>query len=155
MGVITRDSILRAIEHGISADQIVEYLVTHAHPQARHLHPHVPGKKKKIFFWKIIIFFFFFRDGDGSSEVVGIGKKMFSGRIGCFVWQVKKKKKISDQKKKKKRFPDRPAWEKAVQFAKDNGVYIWSGHDPQSENLFLFISETGFTAMRNFVYKRN
>ncbi len=46
--MITRDSILRAIENGISASQIVEYLVTHAHPQARHSHPPVPGSKKKI-----------------------------------------------------------------------------------------------------------
>lgn len=34
-GVITRESVRNAFVNGISADQIISYLQTHAHPQMR------------------------------------------------------------------------------------------------------------------------
>jgi transcription initiation factor TFIIH subunit 4 len=37
-GKLTRQSIRRAVEMGITADQIISYLATHAHPQMRKLH---------------------------------------------------------------------------------------------------------------------
>ena len=37
-GKLTRQSIRRAVEMGITADQIISYLSTHAHPQMRKLH---------------------------------------------------------------------------------------------------------------------
>ncbi|EEH35285.1 RNA polymerase II transcription factor B subunit 2 [Paracoccidioides lutzii Pb01] len=37
-GKITRQSIRRAVEMGITADQIISYLTTHAHPQMRKYH---------------------------------------------------------------------------------------------------------------------
>ena len=35
VGSISRDSVKKALSNGISADQIISYLVTHAHPQMR------------------------------------------------------------------------------------------------------------------------
>ncbi|KAF8903702.1 transcription factor Tfb2-domain-containing protein [Gymnopilus junonius] len=35
VGSITRDSVKKALSNGITADQIISYLVTHAHPQMR------------------------------------------------------------------------------------------------------------------------
>ncbi|KAG6866872.1 hypothetical protein C0991_008809 [Blastosporella zonata] len=35
VGSITRDSVKKALNNGISADQIISYLITHAHPQMR------------------------------------------------------------------------------------------------------------------------
>jgi len=42
VGSITRDSVRRALNNGISADQIISYLITHAHPQMRKFNPLLP-----------------------------------------------------------------------------------------------------------------
>ncbi|KDR78688.1 hypothetical protein GALMADRAFT_244190 [Galerina marginata CBS 339.88] len=42
VGSITRDSVKKALMNGISADQIISYLVTHAHPQMRKNSPLLP-----------------------------------------------------------------------------------------------------------------
>ncbi|PFH45589.1 hypothetical protein AMATHDRAFT_71505 [Amanita thiersii Skay4041] len=42
VGSITRDSVKKALMNGISADQIISYLVTHAHPQMRKNNPLLP-----------------------------------------------------------------------------------------------------------------
>ncbi|KAF9269270.1 transcription factor Tfb2 [Marasmius fiardii PR-910] len=42
VGSITRESVKRALNNGISADQIISYLVTHAHPQMRKNNPLLP-----------------------------------------------------------------------------------------------------------------
>lgn len=41
-GVITRDSVRNALIKGITADQIISYLQTHAHPQMRKKKPILP-----------------------------------------------------------------------------------------------------------------
>ncbi|KAF5378988.1 hypothetical protein D9757_009118 [Collybiopsis confluens] len=42
VGSVTRDSVRRALNNGISAAQIISYLVTHAHPQMRKFNPLIP-----------------------------------------------------------------------------------------------------------------
>ncbi|KAJ8092964.1 RNA polymerase II transcription factor B 52 kDa subunit [Marasmius tenuissimus] len=42
VGSITRDSVKKALNNGISADQIISYLITHAHPQMRKNNPLIP-----------------------------------------------------------------------------------------------------------------
>ncbi|KAI0635873.1 transcription factor Tfb2 [Trametes polyzona] len=42
IGAITRDSVKKALTNGITADQIISYLVTHAHPQMRKNQPLLP-----------------------------------------------------------------------------------------------------------------
>jgi len=42
VGSITRESVKEALNSGISADQIISYLVTHAHPQMRKNNPLIP-----------------------------------------------------------------------------------------------------------------
>lgn len=42
VGSITRESVKEALSSGISADQIISYLVTHAHPQMRKNNPLIP-----------------------------------------------------------------------------------------------------------------
>ena len=41
-GKVTRDSVRRAVAQGITADQIISYLDTHAHPQMRKTNPVLP-----------------------------------------------------------------------------------------------------------------
>ncbi|KAG9001428.1 RNA polymerase II transcription factor B 52 kDa subunit [Tulasnella sp. JGI-2019a] len=41
-GAITRESVKKALDNGINADQIISYLVTHAHPQMRKNNPLLP-----------------------------------------------------------------------------------------------------------------
>ncbi|KAI9057330.1 transcription factor Tfb2 [Trametes sanguinea] len=42
IGAITRESVKKALANGITADQIISYLVTHAHPQMRRNKPLLP-----------------------------------------------------------------------------------------------------------------
>ncbi|KIY72033.1 transcription factor Tfb2 [Cylindrobasidium torrendii FP15055 ss-10] len=42
VGLITRESVKRALNNGISAEQIITYLTTHAHPQMRKNNPLLP-----------------------------------------------------------------------------------------------------------------
>lgn len=42
VGAITRDSVKKALANGITADQIISYLTTHAHPQMRKNKPLLP-----------------------------------------------------------------------------------------------------------------
>ncbi|KAJ8692321.1 RNA polymerase II transcription factor B 52 kDa subunit [Pleurotus ostreatus] len=42
VGTITRDSVKKALQSGISSDQIISYLSTHAHPQMRKNNPLLP-----------------------------------------------------------------------------------------------------------------
>lgn len=42
VGNINRDSVKKALSDGITADQIIQYLTTHAHPQMRKNNPLVP-----------------------------------------------------------------------------------------------------------------
>ncbi|GAO47491.1 RNA polymerase II transcription factor B subunit 2 [Saitoella complicata NRRL Y-17804] len=41
-GIITRESVLEALKNGINADQIIQYLTTHAHSQMRRQQPLIP-----------------------------------------------------------------------------------------------------------------
>ncbi|KAG8858769.1 RNA polymerase II transcription factor B 52 kDa subunit [Tulasnella sp. 330] len=41
-GAITRESVKKALDNGINADQIISYLMTHAHPQMRKNNPLLP-----------------------------------------------------------------------------------------------------------------
>ncbi|KAF9238530.1 transcription factor Tfb2 [Melanogaster broomeanus] len=42
VGMLTRDSVRKALSNGISAEQIISYLTTHAHPQMRKNNPLLP-----------------------------------------------------------------------------------------------------------------
>jgi len=42
VGTVTRDSVKKALSSGITADQIIRYLSTHAHPQMRKNNPLIP-----------------------------------------------------------------------------------------------------------------
>ncbi|TFK68236.1 transcription factor Tfb2 [Pluteus cervinus] len=42
VGSVTRDSVRKALLNGITADQIISYLTTHAHPQMRKNNPLIP-----------------------------------------------------------------------------------------------------------------
>ncbi|KAI9566833.1 transcription factor Tfb2-domain-containing protein [Boletus coccyginus] len=42
VGMLTRESVRRALSNGISAEQIISYLTTHAHPQMRKNNPLLP-----------------------------------------------------------------------------------------------------------------
>jgi len=42
VGSITRDSVKRALDNGITAEQIISFLITHAHPQMRKNKPLLP-----------------------------------------------------------------------------------------------------------------
>ncbi|KAH8808518.1 RNA polymerase II transcription factor-like protein B subunit 2 [Xylogone sp. PMI_703] len=97
-GRITRDSIRQAISHGITSDQIISYLTTHAHPQlvktaaATGVGPVLPPTVvDQIRLWQIenermkATPGFLFRDFDGVKEYEGCVK--YADEIGVLVWK--------------------------------------------------------------------
>jgi transcription initiation factor TFIIH subunit 4 len=97
-GRITRDSIRQAISHGITSDQIISYLSTHAHPQllkastAQRGGPVLPPTVvDQIRLWQIenermkATPGFLFRDFEGQKEYEGCVR--YADEIGVLVWK--------------------------------------------------------------------
>lgn len=96
-GRVTRDSIRRAIEHGITSDQIISYLQTHAHPQLRKKNPILPPTVvDQIRLWQIEnermkstpgFLFKDFQDGKEYDRCV-----RYADEIGVLVWKSEAKR---------------------------------------------------------------
>lgn len=91
-GRVTRDSINRAINHGITSDQIISYLTTHAHPQLRKNTPILPPTVvDQIRLWQIenermkATPGFLFRDFASQSEYEGPCR--YAEELGVRVWK--------------------------------------------------------------------
>ena len=97
-GRITRDSIRQAISHGITSDQIISYLSTHAHPQllkastAQGGGPVLPPTVvDQIRLWQIenermkATPGFLFRDFEGQKEYEGCVR--YADEIGVLIWK--------------------------------------------------------------------
>ncbi|RAL63353.1 hypothetical protein DID88_003777 [Monilinia fructigena] len=97
-GRISRDSIRTAISHGITSDQIITYLSTHAHPQlvkassAAHGGPVLPPTVvDQIRLWQLenermkAVPGFLFKDFEGQKEYEGCAK--YAEEVGVLVWK--------------------------------------------------------------------
>jgi len=91
-GKITRDSIRRAVAMGITAEQIVAYLSTHAHPQMRKHNPVLPPTVvDQIRLWQIegermkATTGFLFKDFVSAAEYEGPCR--YAEEIGVLVWR--------------------------------------------------------------------
>ncbi|KAI9746727.1 MAG: RNA polymerase II transcription factor B 52 kDa subunit [Claussenomyces sp. TS43310] len=91
-GRVTRDSIRRAIEHGITSDQIISYLQTHAHPQLRRRNPVLPPTVvDQIRLWQIenermkATTGFLFKDFAGPHEYDAVVR--YADEIGVLIWR--------------------------------------------------------------------
>jgi transcription initiation factor TFIIH subunit 4 len=91
-GRVTRNSISRAIEHGITSDQIISYLQTHAHPQMRKKLPVLPPTVvDQIRLWQIenermkATPGFLFKDFATLAEYEGVVR--YADEIGVLVWK--------------------------------------------------------------------
>lgn len=100
-GKITRESIRRAVAMGITSDQIISYLTTHAHPQMQSKHGGnivPPTVVDQIRLWQL--------EGDRMKATVGFLFKDFNTReeyevvcryaeeIGVLAWQSDKERKF-------------------------------------------------------------
>ncbi|KAH0542173.1 hypothetical protein FGG08_003394 [Glutinoglossum americanum] len=91
-GRISRKSIRSAIQMGITSDQIISYLTTHAHPQMRKNVPILPATVvDQIRLWQIEgermkpTVGFLFKDFASGQEYEGICK--YAEEIGVLVWK--------------------------------------------------------------------
>jgi len=91
-GKITRDSVRRAVARGITADQIVAYLATHAHPQMRARRPVLPPTVvDQIRLWQIegermkATPGFLFKDFVSAAEYEGPCR--YAEEVGVLVWR--------------------------------------------------------------------
>jgi transcription initiation factor TFIIH subunit 4 len=91
-GKLTKESIQRAISYGITADQIISYITTHAHPQMHKSTPILPPTVvDQIRLWQI--------EGDRMKATPGFLMKSFGSRkeydeiwryadqLGVLVWK--------------------------------------------------------------------
>jgi len=91
-GKLTKESVQRAISHGITSDQIIAYLATHAHPQMQRSNPVLPPTVvDQIRLWQL--------EGDRMKATPGFLMKEFSSateyrdaaefadNIGVLVWR--------------------------------------------------------------------
>lgn len=54
IGFITRESLRSALIHGISAQQIYDFLMKHVHPKMRHNSPVIPENiADQIYLWEV------------------------------------------------------------------------------------------------------
>lgn len=91
-GRVTRDSIRRAIEHGITSDQIISYLQTHAHPQMRKKLPILPPTVvDQIRLWQIenermkATPGFLFKEFANLQEYESVVR--YADEIGVLIWK--------------------------------------------------------------------
>jgi transcription initiation factor TFIIH subunit 4 len=91
-GRVTRESIRRAIEHGITSDQIISYLQTHAHSQMRKKMPILPPTVvDQIRLWQIenermkATPGFLFKDFATPAEYDAVVR--YADEIGVLVWR--------------------------------------------------------------------
>ncbi|CAI4914808.1 ANM_HP_G0101630.mRNA.1.CDS.1 [Saccharomyces cerevisiae] len=107
LGQITRESIRRALTNGITADQIIAYLETHAHPQMRRAGPPTvreplqvlpPTVVDQIRLWQLeldrVITYegSLYSDFETSQEYNLLSK--YAQDIGVLLWKDDKKKKF-------------------------------------------------------------
>ena len=100
-GKITRESIRRAVAMGITSDQIISYLTTHAHPQmqARHGGTIVPPTVvDQIRLWQLegdrmkATVGFLFKDFNTREEYEALSR--YSEEIGVLVWKSDRERKF-------------------------------------------------------------
>jgi transcription initiation factor TFIIH subunit 4 len=91
-GRITRESIRQAIDHGITSDQIISYLTTHAHPQMRKKMPILPPTVvDQIRLWQIenermkATTGFLFKDFASQADYESVAR--YADEIGVLVWR--------------------------------------------------------------------
>jgi transcription initiation factor TFIIH subunit 4 len=91
-GRLTRDSIRNAIAAGITSEQIIQYLSTHAHPQMRKNVPVLPPTVvDQIKLWQIegermkATDGFLFRDFASLAEYEAL--RTYAGELGVLVWK--------------------------------------------------------------------
>ncbi|MCJ1256570.1 RNA polymerase II transcription factor B 52 kDa subunit [Lignoscripta atroalba] len=91
-GKITRESIRRAVSMGITSDQIISFMSTHAHPQMRKINPVLPPTVvDQIRLWQIegermkATPGFLFKDFVSAAEFEGPCK--YAEEIGVLVWK--------------------------------------------------------------------
>ena len=91
-GKITRESIRRAVAMGITSDQIISYLTTHAHPQMQKNSTIVPPTVvDQIRLWQLegdrmkATVGFLFKDFNTEEEYKAVSK--YATEIGVLVWR--------------------------------------------------------------------
>ncbi|KAJ5747992.1 uncharacterized protein N7511_009688 [Penicillium nucicola] len=104
-GKITRQSVRRAIEMGITADQIISYLLTHAHPQLRKHNSNSKGLQASVLpptvtdqirLWQLerdrlrATAGFLFKDFTSLAEYSA--PCQYAAEIGVLVWKSEKKR---------------------------------------------------------------
>ena len=100
-GKITRESIRRAVAMGITSDQIISYLTTHAHPQMQSRHGGTivpPTVVDQIRLWQLegdrmkATVGFLFKDFNSRDEYEAVGR--YAEEIGVLVWRSDRERKF-------------------------------------------------------------
>ncbi|XP_071495916.1 general transcription factor IIH subunit 4-like [Diadema antillarum] len=92
VGALTRDSVQQAISSGITAEQILRFLRTHAHPNMRHNTPIIPPTiSDQIRLWELERDRLSFNDGVAYSEFLSVQDfevlRDYAKDLGVLMWE--------------------------------------------------------------------
>ncbi|AMD19616.1 HCL535Wp [Eremothecium sinecaudum] len=133
-GQVTRESIRRALHNGITADQIIAYLETHAHPQMRRLAEETLEKKLEL--------------DPNTKESLQVLPPTVVDQIK--LWQLELDRIISYDGYLFRDFDNFQEYQSMTQYARDIGVLLWS----DDKKRMFFVSKDGNAQVIDY-HKRN
>lgn len=133
-GQLTRESVRTALLNGITADQIIAYLETHAHPRMRRLAEENLGKKLEL--------------DPSSNETLQVLPPTVVDQIR--LWQLELDRIISYDGYLYTDFDTFQEYQTVAEYAKDVGVLIWQ----DDKKKMFFVYNEGNTQVLDF-HRRN
>lgn len=133
-GQITRESIRRALENGITADQIIAYLETHAHPQMRRLAEANLMKKKEL--------------DPNSKDILQILPPTVVDQVK--LWQLELDRVLAYEGSLYSDFENASEFNLLYKYAQDIGVLLWKDEKKRK----FFVSKEGNSQVLDYAKRK-
>ncbi|KAI6099745.1 transcription factor Tfb2-domain-containing protein [Pisolithus sp. B1] len=138
VGMLTRESVRKALSNGITADQIISYLVAHAHPQMRKNNPLLPVTvQDQIRLWELERNRLKSAEGPSSRNPLLLSTSIYHDPpYAGFLY---------------KDFASQADYEYVLAYAKQLGVVLWESPAKRS----FFGTLEGHANIRGFIERRS
>ena len=133
-GQLTRESVRRALMNGITADQIIAYLETHAHPQMRRLAEAKLLKKKEL--------------DPNSQDTLQILPPTVVDQIK--LWQLELDRVITYEGSLYSDFESSAEYNMLCKYAQDIGVLLWKDDKKRK----FFVSKEGNSQVLDYAKRK-
>lgn len=129
-GKMTKTSIGRAVRSGITAEQIISYLTSHAHPQMRRQAQIQQAKNPE------------------SSRQASVLPATVVDQI--HLWQLERDRMITTTGMLLRDFKSQPEYEANCKYADENGVLVWKN----DKKRMFFVTQAGWPSVQAFILER-